>query len=121
MRDYDDVGSIPCYPDELNQVWTNLVNNALHAMDYKGTLTIAVKRPTDSQELMVAVSDTGHGMSEEVKAKIFAPFYTTKRAGEGSGLGLDIVKKIIDKHQGRIEVESEVGRGTTFSIFLPVV
>ena len=59
-------------------------------------------------------------MSEEVKAKIFAPFFTTKRAGEGSGLGLDIVKKIIDKHQGRIEVESEVGRGTTFSIFLPV-
>ncbi len=121
VRDYDDVGPIPCYPDELNQVWTNLVNNALHAMDYKGTLTIAVKRPADSQELMVAVSDTGHGMSEEVKAKIFAPFFTTKRAGEGSGLGLDIVKKIIDKHQGRIEVESEVGRGTTFSIFLPVV
>ena len=121
VRDYDDVSPIPCYPDELNQVWTNLVNNALHAMDYKGTLTIAVKRPADSQELMVAVSDTGHGMSEEVKAKIFAPFFTTKRAGEGSGLGLDIVKKIIDKHQGRIEVESEVGRGTTFSIFLPVV
>jgi signal transduction histidine kinase len=90
-------------------------------MDYKGTLTIAIKRPSDSEELMVAVSDTGHGMSEEVKAEIFAPFFTTKRAGEGSGLGLDIVKKIIDKHQGRIEVESEIGRGTTFRIFLPVV
>jgi PAS domain S-box-containing protein len=120
VRDYDDVGSILCYPDELNQVWVNLINNALHAMDYKGTLTIAIKRPVDSEELMVAVSDTGHGMSEEVKAKIFTPFFTTKRAGEGSGLGLDIVKKIIDQHQGRIEVESEVGRGTTFSIFLPV-
>jgi len=120
LREYDEVAPIPCYPDELNQVWTNLVNNALHAMDYKGTLTVGVKELHDRGELMVYVSDSGHGMTAEIREKIFNPFFTTKRAGEGSGLGLDIVKKIIEKHEGRIEVESEVGQGTTFRIFLPV-
>jgi len=120
MREYDEVAAILCYPDELNQVWTNLVNNALHAMDYKGTLTVGVKELPDQGELMVYVGDTGHGMTAETREKIFNPFFTTKRAGEGSGLGLDIVKKIIEKHEGRIEVDSEVGLGTTFRIFLPV-
>jgi len=120
VREYDEVAPIPCYPDELNQVWTNLVNNALHAMDYQGTLTVGIKELSDRGELMVYVGDTGHGMNAETREKIFNPFFTTKRAGEGSGLGLDIVKKIIEKHEGRIEVESEVGQGSTFRIFLPL-
>jgi|GEM_PF-2761561 len=120
VREYDEAATISCYPDELNQVWTNLVNNALHAMDYKGTLTVGIKEQPERGELMVYVGDTGHGMSAETREKIFNPFFTTKRAGEGSGLGLDIVKKIIEKHEGRIEVESELGQGSTFRIFLPV-
>lgn len=122
VRDYTDgAGTIPCYPDELNQVWTNLVNNALHAMDYNGTLTIGIRPASTGGEVLISIGDTGCGMNEETKEKIFAPFFTTKRAGEGSGLGLDIVKKIIDKHNGRIEVESELGQGTTFKIFLPTL
>lgn len=120
VREYDEVGPILCYPDELNQVWTNLVNNALHAMDYKGTLTVGVKELSDRGELLVYIGDTGHGMTAQTREKIFNPFFTTKRAGEGSGLGLDIVKKIIEKHEGRIEVESEIDQGSTFKIFLPL-
>jgi len=120
LRDYDEVAPILCYPDELNQVWTNLVNNALHAMDYKGTLTVGVKALSDQNELLVYIRDTGYGMSPETRDKIFNPFFTTKRAGEGSGLGLDIVKKIIEKHEGRIEVESALNQGSTFKIFLPL-
>ena len=69
---------------------------------------------------MVAIQDNGQGIPEGILGKIFTPFFTTKKAGEGSGLGLDIVKRIVDKHKGRIEVASTVGKGTTFSVFIPV-
>jgi signal transduction histidine kinase len=108
---------ILCYPDELNQVWTNLIHNALQAMDYQGTLTIEVKRLEGI--LSVSVTDSGKGIPPEIMPKIFQPFFTTKPAGEGSGLGLDIVKKILDKHQGKIEVVSVPGQ-TTFTVFLPI-
>jgi predicted ATPase/signal transduction histidine kinase len=117
VRNYAEVPSILCYPDELNQVWTNLVHNALQAMDYRGTLTIDL---TEQDGLAkISVTDSGKGISEEIKSKIFDPFFTTKPAGEGSGLGLDIVKKILEKHQGKIEVESIPGQ-TTFNVFLPM-
>jgi len=117
VRHFEDIPTVCCLPDELNQVWTNLIHNALQAMDYKGTLTINIGRVGD--EAVVSVGDTGCGIPEAIRPKIFDPFFTTKASGEGSGLGLDIVKKIVDKHKGRIEVHSEVGVGTTFSVFLP--
>lgn len=117
VRNYEDVSPIFCYPDELNQVWTNLIHNALQAMDYKGTLTIDLSQK--DRNIQVSITDRGKGIPPELMSKIFQPFFTTKPPGEGSGLGLDIVKKIIDKHQGNIEVESKPGK-TTFTVSLPV-
>ena len=118
IRNYEDsLPCILCYPDELNQVWTNLIHNALQAMDYRGTLKIEVKRIED--HLSIRVTDSGKGIPPEIMPKIFQPFFTTKPPGEGSGLGLDIIKKIIEKHQGRIEVES-VPAQTKFTVFLPL-
>jgi two-component system NtrC family sensor kinase len=106
-----------CYPDELNQVWTNLIHNALQAMDYKGILTInATQQDT---KVIITITDTGKGIPREIQDKIFEPFFTTKPTGEGSGLGLDIVQKIIEKHEGEIEVESMPGK-TTFTVSLPI-
>ncbi|MEG3858969.1 trifunctional serine/threonine-protein kinase/ATP-binding protein/sensor histidine kinase [Microcoleus sp. herbarium12] len=117
VRNYAEIPPILCYPDELNQVWTNLIHNALQAMDYRGTLTINLAQ--EDGQAKISVTDSGKGISEEIKSKIFEPFFTTKPAGEGSGLGLDIVKKILAKHQGQIEVESIPGQ-TTFNVFLPM-
>ncbi|MEQ8468511.1 AAA family ATPase [Coleofasciculus sp. E1-EBD-02] len=117
IRNYTDIPPVSCYADELNQVWTNLIHNALQAMDNRGTLTIEVTQV--NQEAKISITDSGSGIPEEIKSKIFEPFFTTKPAGEGSGLGLDIVKKIIDKHSGHLTVESQLGR-TTFNVFLPI-
>jgi len=114
---YQDVPDILCCSDELNQVWTNIIHNAIQAMDNQGTLEITVAQQDDY--IVVQITDSGKGIEENIKPRIFEPFFTTKPAGEGSGLGLDIVRRIIDKHQGRIEVESRPGK-TTFSVFLPV-
>jgi len=118
VRNYDAVPPLRCLPDELNQVWTNLIHNALQAMHHKGTLTITVGR--DGGEAVVSVGDTGCGIPQTIRGRIFDPFFTTKPTGEGSGLGLDIVKKIVDKHQGRIAVQSTEGVGTLFSVYLPL-
>lgn len=115
-RNYEELPPILCYADELNQVWTNLIHNALQAMDNQGTLTIDVKG--QDQQIKVSITDSGKGIPPEIRSKIFQPFFTTKLAGEGSGLGLDIVKKIIEKHQGQIDVESIPGK-TTFIVSLP--
>ena len=117
IKKYDNLPQIICHPDDLNQVWTNLIHNALQAMNYQGILTIE----TQQQEENVAVifTDNGKGISPEVLPKIFQPFFTTKPAGEGSGLGLDIVRKIIDKHEGKISVESMPGE-TKFTVLLPI-
>ena len=108
---------IPCYADELNQVWTNLIHNALQAMDNRGTLTIDIGCQDD--RLQVGITDSGTGIPPEIQAKIFDPFFTTKPPGEGSGLGLDIVQKIVTKHDGTIAVESVPGK-TTFTVSLPL-
>jgi two-component system, NtrC family, sensor kinase len=117
VKHYGDFPSVLAFPDELNQVWTNLLSNALYGMDYRGTLTISVNRVEG--EIRVDITDTGKGIPEEVQSKIFEPFFTTKPKGEGSGLGLSIVKKIVERHAGRIEVNSRPGQ-TTFSVFLPL-
>jgi two-component system, NtrC family, sensor kinase len=116
-KHYSELPLVLCYPDELNQVWTNLIHNALQAMDYKGTLTIEAKR--QDEQIIVKITDSGIGIPLEVKSKIFTPFFTTKPPGEGSGLGLDIVKRIIEKHEGDITVESQPGK-TTFCVSLPI-
>jgi signal transduction histidine kinase len=117
IRNYAEVPPVLCYPDELNQVWTNLVHNALQAMDYRGTLTIDVSQ--QDADIQVSITDSGKGIPEAVLPKIFNPFFTTKPAGEGSGLGLDIVKKIVEKHSGKINVESQPGQ-TTFTLSIPI-
>jgi len=116
-KNYSELPLVLCYPDELNQVWTNLIHNALQAMDYKGTLTIEANR--QDEQIIVKITDSGIGIPDEVKPKIFMPFFTTKPPGEGSGLGLDIVKKIIEKHEGDITVKSQPGK-TTFCVSLPI-
>jgi signal transduction histidine kinase len=118
VRDYEDIPPVRCLPDELNQVWTNLIHNALQAMQHRGTLTLTIRR--GSGEVIVGVGDSGSGIEPAIRERIFDAFFTTKPAGEGSGLGLDIVRKIIDKHGGRIELRSEVGAGTTFFVHLPI-
>ncbi|MFC1591050.1 ATP-binding protein [Thermodesulfobacteriota bacterium] len=117
IRCFDDAPLIFCYPDDLNQVWTNLIHNALHAMDNQGILEIAIAH-TDCN-IVVRITDSGCGIPEDILPRIFEPFYTTKGRGEGSGLGLGIVKKIIDKHNGKIEVQSQPGK-TEFTVFLPI-
>ena len=118
VKNFENVPLINCYPDELVQVWINFISNSIQAMDNNGTLTIDVKNL--EKQIQVSISDTGHGIPEEIRTKIFEPFFTTKKAGEGTGIGLDIVKKILEKHDAIMELESEVGKGTTFTVFLPV-
>lgn len=115
---FEEVPMILGYSDELSQVWTNLIYNALQAMDFVGKLDVSIKQI--NEEVLVSVTDSGKGIPKENLDKIFEAFFTTKEAGEGTGLGLSITKKIIEKHQGRVEVESEVGKGTTFKIYLPL-
>ena len=116
VRNYQDVPEMLCFPDELIQVWTNLIHNAIQAMNQGGRLTLSIADKNDGVE--VEVSDTGTGIPDKIKEKIFEAFFTTKPVGEGSGLGLHISKKIIDKHDGIITVTSEPGH-TKFSIWLP--
>lgn len=116
VRAYETLPPVWCYPDELNQVWTNLIHNAIQAMNGKGRLEFAVSQQGDN--IVVAVTDSGSGIPPEIQDRIFDPFFTTKPTGEGSGLGLDIVRKIIDKHEGKITVESKPGK-TTFMVCLP--
>lgn len=104
--------------DQMSQVVINLVMNAIHAMREGGLLRVAVLPHEDRVTLTVA--DTGHGIPQEVVARIFEPFFTTKEFGKGTGLGLTVVKGIIEEHQGTIAVDSEPGKGTTFTIHLPV-
>ncbi len=112
-----DLPSVLCYPDELNQVWTNLLHNALQAMGNKGVLKVDVKHQDNA--ISVSITDNGPGITPEIMPRIFEPFFTTKPPGEGSGLGLDIVRKIIEKHQGQLQVESVPGQ-TIFTVSLPI-
>lgn len=118
VKQYQEIPLVPCRLNEINQVWTNLIHNALQAMNQKGTLEVDIY-PQDDW-VIVQIIDSGKGIPEDVKAKIFTPFFTTKARGEGSGLGLSISKKIIDAHGGTISFESVPGR-TVFSIKLPTM
>jgi signal transduction histidine kinase len=119
QRDYDqNLPLIDAYGNELNQVWTNIIDNAITAMNGKGIIKIKTFR--DDDRVVVQISDTGHGIPGDVKAKIFDPFYTTKPPGEGTGLGLNISQNIIvEEHHGEINVVSKPGE-TCFEIKLPI-
>lgn len=117
VRDYRDTPAILAFPDELTQIWSNLISNAVYAMSYQGSLTISVSQAPDY--VQVDITDTGKGIVNELQTKIFEPLFTTKPKGEGSGLGLSIVKKIVDRHTGQINVASSPSQ-TTFSVFLPI-
>ncbi|TGK92031.1 PAS domain S-box protein [Leptospira brenneri] len=116
IKNFEPVEPIHCYPEDLLHVWTNLIYNSLQAMSFVGNLEITVKDFHD--EILVALKDSGPGIPKEIQSKIFEPFFTTKPPGEGSGLGLDIVNKIVKRHGGRIELSSVPGE-TIFSIYLP--
>jgi signal transduction histidine kinase len=119
VRDYGpDVPLIEAYAGELNQVWTNLIDNAVDAMDGAGTLEI--KTRTDKDHLLVEISDTGRGMPPDVAARAFEAFYTTKDVGKGTGLGLDIARRIVvERHRGTIDIDSQPGC-TVLRVSLPV-
>jgi signal transduction histidine kinase len=118
VRDYESVPEILGYPDELIQVWTNLIHNAIQAMPHGGTLTIQT-RQVEENGVEVGISDTGNGIPEDIQTDVFEAFFTTKSPGEGSGLGLYISRKIIEKHRGKITFESQSGH-TQFTVFLPI-
>jgi signal transduction histidine kinase len=118
VLDLDALPPIRCYPAELNQVFLNLIINAAHAMPDGGTLTIRGKEYEDFIE--ITFSDTGVGMTPDVMANIFHPFFTTKPVGTGTGLGLAIVHRVItERHRGRISVQSTPSAGSTFTLQLP--
>jgi Signal transduction histidine kinase len=113
----DDLPEFLGFVSELNQVWTNLIDNAIDAVDDGGKIEVEAK--SNNGNLTIYFRDNGSGIPEDVKNKIFDPFFTTKDIGKGTGLGLDVVLKIIDKHQGRIEVKSEPGN-TEFKLTFPL-
>lgn len=118
---HEEFGVIPeveCNLSQVNQVFMNLLSNAAQAIDGRGDIWIRTRR--DGDRVRIEVEDNGSGMTEAVREKIFDPFFTTKTVGKGTGLGLSIVHGLIEKHHGQIEVESEVGKGTRFTILLPI-
>jgi signal transduction histidine kinase len=124
VKHYGDLPMIECYSGRLNQVFMNILSNAIHAIgarrdtaeEQKITITTEFLGP----EVRITIADTGVGIPPEIRSKIFDPFFTTKGVGEGTGLGLSMVFSIVEKHHGKITVNSEVNKGTEFVITLPV-
>jgi two-component system, NtrC family, sensor kinase len=115
--DFGDIPLVLGYPQQLNQVFMNILINAAQAIDKKGDIT--VKTRTEDGHVVITISDTGCGIAEEHIPKIFDPFFTTKDVGKGSGLGMNIAYNIVRKHNGRIEVQSQLGKGTTMIVRIP--
>ena len=118
VKEYGELPDIDCLPSQLNQVFMNLLVNAAQAIEARGTITIRTGQ--EGERVWVAVSDTGQGIPPENIPHLFDPFFTTKPVGKGTGLGLSVSYNIVEKHHGRIEVQSEVGNGTTFRVWLPI-
>ncbi|HWQ94022.1 MAG TPA: ATP-binding protein [Gammaproteobacteria bacterium] len=118
VKEYGDIPLVECLYSQINQVFMNLLVNSAHAIEERGQITLRTFAKDDW--VCVEVSDDGKGISAENMHRIFDPFFTTKPVGKGTGLGLSLAYGIVNKHKGRIEVESEVGKGTCFKIWLPV-
>ncbi len=117
-RDFGELPTINCYPQQLGQVFLNFLVNAAHAIEQHGVIKVATR--FNDESVSISVSDTGGGIPAENLDRIFEPFFTTKEIGTGTGLGLAISYEIVQSHGGTIDVESEVGRGTTFTVRLPL-
>lgn len=118
MREYGELPAIECVLAQVNQVFLNLLVNAAQAITKRGTIT--VRTGCEGDQVWLAFTDDGIGIPAEQQSRIFDPFYTTKPVGEGTGLGLSLSYGIVQKHGGRIEVDSRPGAGTTFTIRLPI-
>jgi hypothetical protein len=124
----ENLPNISCQPGKLNQVFMNIITNAAHATmetDFSRSereVRVRTRLVNDEgkQFIQVDITDNGAGMTEQTKAQIFNPFYTTKEVGQGTGLGLSIVKGILDDHNATIEINSEIGKGTTFLLSFPL-
>jgi signal transduction histidine kinase len=112
-----DMPAIRADHDAVEQLCIHLVMNALQAMNYEGKLTVGLR--AENNHAIITVADTGSGIADDIKARIFEPFFTTRLSGEGSGMGLAIVKRIVEQHRGTIDVQTEVGMGTTLTVTLP--
>ncbi len=117
IRDLEPLPPISCHPTQIAQVFTNLLVNAAQAIEKQGEIRIRTR--LQGGEAVVAISDTGKGMTPETLSRLFSPFFTTKPRGQGTGLGLSISRDIIHRHGGRIEVQSQPGQGSTFTVYLP--
>src|SRR5690606_15761706 len=124
-KKYSELPLVECYPGKLNQVFLNIMTNAIHAINLRwnkqigGELTVATR--SDDNNAYISIQDNGIGMDEATQKKIFEPFFTTKEVGEGTGLGMSIAYNTIKKHNGYIELESTPGVGTTFTLVIPLV
>ncbi len=118
VKDCEQTPLVNAKPEEIQQVFVNIIRNAVQAMDGKGRLTIRTREL--NHQVVVTIQDTGPGIPQEFLSKVFDPFFTTKEQGKGTGLGLNIVHKIVEKYGGKIEIESPVGGGATFVISFPV-
>ena len=118
VKEYAVIPDIECLPSQLNQVFMNMLVNAGHAIEERGTITI--RTGTEQDQVWVEIEDTGKGIEPQNLKRIFDPFFTTKPVGTGTGLGLSLTYNIVQKHNGRLEVDSVVGQGTRFRIWLPI-
>jgi signal transduction histidine kinase len=118
VEEYGDLQLVECNPSQLNQVFLNLINNAAQAIPGNGKVTVRSKM--EGKRIRVDVSDTGTGIPEHAQSRIFESYFTTKPRGEGTGLGLPIVKSIVEQHGGEVRFRTRLGEGTTFSVYLPL-
>ena len=118
IKDYGKLPQVNCYPQQLSQVFMNLLVNAAHAIEKQGEIRIITREIDDYVE--ISIIDTGQGIPEKNLSRIFDPFFTTKEIGKGTGLGLNVIYNIVKKHDGSIDVKSELGKGTKITIRIPV-
>ena len=118
VQECADLPTIPCYPAHLGLAFYNLLQNAVQAIEGKGK--VVIRTFTMDVHVGVAVTDTGTGIREEDMPRLFDPFFTTKEVGQGTGLGLSVAHDVVKAHHGKIEVQSQPGKGTTFTILLPI-
>lgn len=118
VKNYGDIPEVYCYPAELNQLFMNILRNAIQAIAGRGIIEITTQ--VDGADLVIEISDTGRGMPPEVVARIFEPGYKAGSVRIGTGLGLSISANIAQKHNGRLDVTSEEGKGSTFVVRFPI-